>query len=305
MPVVKCVKCKQKYDTGTEAPAEGLSAKVVCPGCGQWMRIPDREAIPAPNLPKEMIKKMKAQARMILTLAGDEEPEDEPKRKPDAAEEPKETAKPATSAALVVSCPNSACKKKFKPKSDVRGKKIKGPFCKEPFVVPGGGDDKASPDGIKEGMPKPEAATAPAGEYDADPNPYGVQTVEVVPRCPNCTHEMESEHATICLNCGYNTVTRQWGKTEKIVGLTFGRHLKYLLPAIGVVIFCMICLTDALIYCLVLPYWVGTAGVTSWTDSEASRFWLMVARLGTFWSAGMYCFKKFIEKPKPEEIVLD
>jgi hypothetical protein len=310
MPVVKCVKCKNRYDTGTEAPAEGLTAKVVCPGCGQWMRIPDNEAIPAPNLPKELIKKMKAQARQIVMLDGDEEEEPKPEAKsaPEPAA-PKSAAEPA--AALVVTCPNAACKKKFKPKSDVRGKKIKCPFCKEPFVVPGGPDaknDKAKPDAIKEGKPKPDAATAEAdkGEYDADPDPYGVKTVEMVPRCPNCTEEM-GEHDTVCLACGYNTLTRQWGKTEKIKGLSFGRHLKHLLPAIGAVAFCSICLIDALLYCLVLPYWgwVGNEGVTSLADTEASRFWLMVGRLGTFWTASMYCFKKFIEKPKPDEIVLD
>jgi len=313
MPVVKCAKCKSRYDTGTEALAEGLTAKVVCPGCGQWMRIPDMEAIAAPNLPKELIKKMKAQARLILTLDGDEEEPKGTKKSQGDEEGPKETKKsqPEPAAALVVSCPNADCKKKFKPKSDVRGKKIKCPFCREPFVVPGGPDakdDKGKPDGIKEGKPKPEAAAAdPAkDEYAADADPYGVKTVEMVPRCPNCTEEM-GEHDTICLSCGYNTMTRQWGKTEKIKGLTFGRHLKYLLPAIGAVVFCSLCLLDALIYCLVLPYWnwVGTEGVTSFADTEASRFWLMVGRLGTFWTAGMFCFKKFIEKPKPEEIVLD
>ena len=36
----------------------------------------------------------------------------------------------------------------------------------------------------------------------------------MVPRCPNCTSEMGA-HDIICLSCGYNTLTREWGKTEE------------------------------------------------------------------------------------------
>ena len=115
-------------------------------------------------------------------------------------------------AGMVVTCPK--CEKKFKPKTDVSGKKIKCPFCTEPFVVPVAKEAKAEkgkPDQIKAGKPKPGAAApqvtaAPeAGAHDSDaddnPDPYGVKTVELVPRCPNCTQEM-GEHDTICLACG-------------------------------------------------------------------------------------------------------
>ena len=27
--------------------------------------------------------------------------------------------------------------------------------------------------------------------------------------------------------------------------------------------------------------------------------------LGVIWGAGVFCFKKFIEKPKPDEVVVD
>ena len=43
--------------------------------------------------------------------------------------------------AAAVTCPE--CDKKFKPKSDVRGKKIKCPFCKEAFTVPAEKKSKA------------------------------------------------------------------------------------------------------------------------------------------------------------------
>jgi DNA-directed RNA polymerase subunit RPC12/RpoP len=216
-------------------------------------------------------------------------------------------------AGVVVTCPE--CAKKFKPKADVQGKKIKCPFCAHPFVVPAAKEAKSEKDKkakavpAKNGKAKPaDAPVAAKSQAEQDPDddvdPYGVKHIELVPRCPNCTEEMENEHATICLHCGYNTLTRQWGKTEKTVGLTFERHLTYLLPAIGSFTFSICAIIFMLYYTIVSPYDVeGT--MMSFTNSEAIRMWSTLAMLFVIWVAGMFCFKKFIEKPKPDEIKLD
>ena len=60
--------------------------------------------------------------------------------------------------AVVVACPE--CEKKFKPKGDVQGKKIKCPFCKEPFVVPAVPQVKAKPAKGKPDAAKPAKAEA-------------------------------------------------------------------------------------------------------------------------------------------------
>lgn len=68
MAVVKCPKCRKSYDPGTEDLddlPENLSRKVVCPGCGQWARLPEGEAIPAPKLPPKMLKAMMSQATLV------------------------------------------------------------------------------------------------------------------------------------------------------------------------------------------------------------------------------------------------
>ena len=207
----------------------------------------------------------------------------------------------------VVNCPE--CKKKFRPKTDVSGKKIKCPFCKESFVVPAreSADDKGKPDGVKAGPPKdgaaaPTAAAAP-DDPDNDVDPYGVKQVELVPRCPNCTHEM-GEHEIICLACGYNTMTRQWGKTEKTKGVTLSRHIIWLLPPIGSAIFTLVSIICLLILYTMLPNWVAEHW-SDFLDSEAVRMWTTLIFIGIFWMAGMYCFYKFIDKPKPDEIILD
>lgn len=219
-------------------------------------------------------------------------------------------------AGLIVTCPE--CEKKFRPKTDVSGKKINCPFCEEPFVVPAA---KAAPSGkskseaVKSGKPKPDnvkadtavtaaaEAKAPDDEFDDNPDPYGVKTVELVPRCPNCTQEM-GEHDTICLSCGYNTMTRIWGKTEKTIGLTFGRHLVYLLPALGSAVFVFFAIIALLMYYTVVPYWVAGTWL-EFVDSEAVRMWMTLLFLFWFWMAGLFCFKKFIDKPKPDELQME
>jgi hypothetical protein len=215
---------------------------------------------------------------------------------------------------LIVACPE--CKKKFKPKTDVRGKKIKCPFCKAPFTVPSAKKEPAKAAAGKSAddkstAVKPEDPNAAAeqkaaemyDEFDENPDPYGVKHVDLVPRCPNCTQEM-GEHDTICLFCGYNTLTRQWGETKKVKGLTFGRHLLYLLPAIGAAIFTVLLITSLIFFDVIGPYWLP-ATMFWWIDTEAMRLFNTVDTLTLSFSAGVYCFKKFIEKPKPDDIIME
>jgi DNA-directed RNA polymerase subunit RPC12/RpoP len=222
---------------------------------------------------------------------------------------------------IVITCPE--CQKKFKPKADVQGKKIKCPFCAHPFVVPAAKgaktapakNGKAKPAPAKNGKAKPDAkpaaaAAAAAGKSQAeqdletDENPYGVKNVDLVPRCPNCTEEMENEHAVICLNCGYNTLTREWGRTEKTLGITFERQLTYMLPALGAAAFAVFTIIGLVYSSTVAPYDVAGT-MMSFSDHESIRMWSTVFWLFVVWTAGMFCFKKFIEKPKPDEISLD
>ncbi|MSQ92968.1 MAG: hypothetical protein EXR98_00260 [Gemmataceae bacterium] len=208
-------------------------------------------------------------------------------------------------ASAVVTCPE--CEKKFKPKTDVQGKKIKCPFCTKPFVVPAAAEAKDTKStSVKAADAKVDPQPQPVrSEYDADPDPYGVKNVELVPRCPNCTHEMENEHAIICLECGYNTLTRQWGKTEKTIGISLQQHLKYLGPALGSAFFSFVFLIGMLINAIYVPYWVAGDTWIVMFDTEALRMWSTIILLGVIWGAGIFCFKKFIEKPKPDEVVVE
>lgn len=69
MPIVKCPSCQAKYDPGigselTDLPSE-MSMKVVCPSCGQWLRLPEKEKIDPPDAPAEILREMKSQSRLV------------------------------------------------------------------------------------------------------------------------------------------------------------------------------------------------------------------------------------------------
>ncbi len=216
-----------------------------------------------------------------------------------------------------VTCPE--CEKKFRPKTDVRGKKIKCPFCKEQIAVPEEkkAKAKAKADADKPAKKKPDSTDikaaeskapppAPAeppalGEYDNDPNPYGVKTQDLTPRCPECAEELESATAIICLYCGYNSLTRERGKTKKVKGITAQKQLAYLGPAIGAATFLFCSIVFLIYYTVVSPYHVDGNILLSWTDTEAIRMWFTVISLGVLWGSGVFCFNKFIEQPYPEE----
>src|SRR5579864_2485051 len=99
--------------------------------------------------------------------------------------------------ATLITCPE--CRKKFKGKGDLQGKKIRCPFCKAPFTVPEMGEAAPSKPAAKPAKAAKAAPKPPAfpGEEDDNPNPYGVTELDLAPRCPNCANEMESEEAVV------------------------------------------------------------------------------------------------------------
>jgi hypothetical protein len=72
VPIVTCPNCAKRYDPAVDdelaalgsAPGN-LSLKVVCPACGQWLRLPENEAIPAPAAPPHVLEAMRSQSRLV------------------------------------------------------------------------------------------------------------------------------------------------------------------------------------------------------------------------------------------------
>jgi len=213
-------------------------------------------------------------------------------------------------ASAIITCPE--CKKKFKGKDDLQGKKIRCPFCKEPFVVevdeeatiPPGAGAKSAKKPAEKTPPKPVPAAG--GDDDDDEfgqgsNPYGITKLDLAPRCPNCANEMESEEAVVCLFCGYNTLSRTWGKTKKVIELTFRDYFMHLLPGLLAVLGVLLFIAGTIYYCLVLPNMKKWGWLEMITDHESTRLWIASLILFICWGLGYFAFNRIVLNTKPPD----
>src|SRR5262245_62145136 len=113
-------------------------------------------------------------------------------------------------ATSVITCPE--CNKKFKGREDLVGRRVRCPNCDHGFIVQNLAQDKVDSEGApapREAVTAREPVAAPAAvpaaapppeppkparsrldeELEADSNPYGVSTLDLSPRCPNCANE--------------------------------------------------------------------------------------------------------------------
>jgi Zn finger protein HypA/HybF involved in hydrogenase expression len=260
-------------------------------------------------------------------------------------------------AAATITCPK--CKKTFKGRLELEGKRVRCPRCDNAFRVRMDDTLKVDRGGAVEEAIKPAAPTkdrpapstppvpstspAPAStplppippwddaplpmeppppgaaaaataappppkpvvdeddEFSADANPYGVTTLDLRARCPNCANPMESEDAVVCLFCGYNTQTRTLGSTKKTVETTHADVFAWLMPGFiclgSIVLIVLFCL----FYCVMLPDLVGDAFYVR----ESVRWWIVVICLGGMWPLGRYAMNRLVLDPVPPELEKD
>ena len=215
-------------------------------------------------------------------------------------------------APTTISCP--ACNKRFKGKPELAGKKIKCPVCGVPFVVPAIDDDatiQLADDAIQPAKPRPPvkaapkpvmapAAPAPAPE-PAEDAAYGLGEIDISAKCPNCAKPMANETAVICVYCGYNTLTREHGKTKKVYAVTPLEHFLYLLPALSAAGAFLAIVLFIAFYNAVVPDWV-VGKSWDWIASEPMRMWPAMILLVPLWGLGYYAFNTLVLRPRPPEI---
>jgi DNA-directed RNA polymerase subunit M/transcription elongation factor TFIIS len=210
---------------------------------------------------------------------------------------------------ISVACPE--CRKFLKASADLLGKKIRCKACGHIFtaktippktvaVKTKGGKPPASKAKVQ---PEEERVKRPFDEdEDEDGNPYGVTTLDLSPRSPNCANEMEDEEAIICLTCGYNTQTRMQAATRKVHETTFGDYALWLLPGILCVLYIIGQITFDIVYCLMINDWVDPEQWYAFIGSNGVKLWMCIISIAFMWAAGKFAFRRLILNYNPPEI---
>jgi hypothetical protein len=155
------------------------------------------------------------------------------------------------SSPVVIECPN--CDKALKVPPSVFGKKIQCKHCQHAFVVQDP-DAPARPAKATKPAPKPVSPPPPPAKknlYDDDEDDG--RQIEVidegddVPRCPHCAKELDPPDAIVCVNCGFNNVTRAKANTKKVWAPSATDWMSHLFPGIialaiciGLIVLCVI-----------------------------------------------------------------
>jgi hypothetical protein len=199
--------------------------------------------------------------------------------------------------AITVNCPE--CDKKMKVPEDARGKKVRCKACEHVFVVPGGA--AKPPDKAKPAKPASKPTKPGAADDDGDGKPYGVTTLDLTPRCPDCANEME-EGDRICLHCGYDTRTRTFYRTRKLHDTTGADVFLWLLPGIACVIAVLGLIGLDIYYCTGFKSLVEGDDFWWWLGWGGCQMWFVIGSLFLIYMAGKFAVKRLILNNKPPEV---
>jgi len=177
---------------------------------------------------------------------------------------------------FVIACPD--CGKQVKVAEENIGRKIKCKECQAVFPIRAPKETPAKkPTSAKpKDEPKPAKAKSKAVKKDDDdddnPNPYSLAKDDLgIPRCPACTAELEDEEARICLECGFNLLTRQKAGTKAIYEATPEEKFKWRLPGILCSVGFVVLLVLTVIVMVKIKSWM--AGSMFEKDAEDGGGW--------------------------------
>jgi Zn finger protein HypA/HybF involved in hydrogenase expression len=223
-------------------------------------------------------------------------------------------------AAVSITCP--ACRKRIKAREEHLGRKIRCPNCQNSFVAEADAEETDAPiafaddDKPKAKPAKPKPTAAMKAEKPAEPKPvetkapeskpvdvaaYGIETIDTQARCPNCAELMADPTAIICIHCGYNTLTRTYGKTRRVYAASREEILQHLMPAmLFSAAFLALVLVVLWYNTVVPPAFNGTR--SDWVVHESLRMWSTMVIVAFLWWFGFFAFRTFVLHPLPEEV---
>jgi hypothetical protein len=201
-------------------------------------------------------------------------------------------------AMIVITCPE--CKKQLKGPAELQGKRVRCKACGQVFAVRA----SKAPAGVKQTDVPPaqaKSASAPPKQQkeETEANRYGMTDIVLSPRCPQCAAELESPDAVICLNCGYNSRTRQRMTTIRTYAYTPLDWIFWLAPGIGALIATLAMI--GLICFLWIPAGLERAAQGAWWGHFSVQIYGSFVAGAVIWIAGKYAFRRLVRNPRPPE----
>ena len=201
-----------------------------------------------------------------------------------------------------ISC--TKCSKEYKVEDKMLGASVKCKACGEHFVAA-----ISKPNEVNK-----SSASAPTSQDDEEEDgrvgkAYGIVLESETAKCPNCAKELIGTKAIICVHCGFNSRTRTWNRTKKIVERTPVDYMWWHLPAIASSIVVLISIVMLVVYFWKVPGWADANpnDTLPWLlNTLFVRIYMTIMVLYIAWSLGFYAIKRFVYFPHPpEEEIID
>jgi DNA-directed RNA polymerase subunit RPC12/RpoP len=229
---------------------------------------------------------------------------------------------------IAVSCPE--CRKQIKAPPEVQGKKIRCKACGHVFLVKPTRAGKSQPaeEDLVQVLPlEDEVVVQPLDEEDPldqvkavparkraapakkkidddeeDSNPYGVTDTELATRCPHCAGALD-EGQVICLECGYNTITRERvTKVLKTIEHNFWDWFLWLLPGVVCALVAVGLITWDILYCIFAESIFDVQTWYGWLLCHYGiKIWMVIISLFGVWYAGKFAVRRLIFNYRPPE----
>ena len=216
-----------------------------------------------------------------------------------------------------ITCPE--CDKKINVSTEVIGKKIRCKECGHVFLVKqpknlqekSKSKDKPADD---KAPAKGKSTPAPSMEDDDDDGKTPFKLIiedEGIARCPNCAKEMESKEAIICLNCGYNTMTRNRAERIAVYEPTGQDRFQWLLPGI----LCVIGIITLITICIITSINTRSWMEGGWFQNDDDKKWLVKPGCFIFFnvlisiflclSMGRFAYRRLVLQNQPPEHAIE
>jgi hypothetical protein len=206
-------------------------------------------------------------------------------------------------AMIQITCPE--CKKQMKGPAELEGKPVRCKACGKVFAVRASAPDRKpaqapqKTSGTQAGKGKTTSPPPAPQKEEIEQDSYGMTDLLKGNRCPQCAAELESPDAVVCLNCGYNTRTRQRITPIRTYAQTPLDWTIWLAPGILCALAALALI--GLICFLLIPAGLEKAAGEAWWGHLSVKIYGSAVAAGVAYIAGKFAFRRLVQNPRPPE----